>query len=74
VTVPGPLATSDVDEIAVERALAGDNISYDHLTPAEQTEVIRRLTARGASIRGIAAQLDTTKRTVSRRRATLRAG
>lgn len=62
---------NDIDEIALERALAGDNISYDDLTPVEQHEVIRRLTARGTSIRGIAAQLGTTKRTVSRRRASL---
>ena len=58
-----------IDEIAVERALAGDNITYDDLTPVEQQEVIRRLSARGTSIRDIAARLGTTKRTVSRRRA-----
>jgi IS30 family transposase len=58
-----------IDEIAVERALAGDNISYDDLTAVEQHEVIRRLSAHGTSIRDIAAQLGTTKRTVSRRRA-----
>jgi AraC-like DNA-binding protein len=62
---------NDIDEIAVERALAGDRITYDDLTADEQQEVIRRLTARGASIRDIAAQLSTTKRTVSRRRASL---
>ncbi|MCW2676706.1 MAG: hypothetical protein JWR70_1746 [Modestobacter sp.] len=55
----------------MKRALAGDNITYANLTPAEQHEVIRRLTARGASIRDIAAQLGTTKRTLSRRRASL---
>jgi hypothetical protein len=66
---PRPLQRNDIDEIAVERALAGDNISYDDLTPVEQQEVIRQLSARGTSIRGIAAQLGTTKRTVSRRRA-----
>lgn len=58
----------DVDEIAIERAVAGDGIRLTHLTPAEQTEVVRRLTARGASIRDIATQLGTTTRTVSRRR------
>jgi AraC-like DNA-binding protein len=71
---PGTASASqrnDVDEIAVERALAGDHISYDDLTTVEQQEVIRRLTARGSSIRNIAAQLGTTKRTVSRRRASL---
>jgi hypothetical protein len=62
---------NDIDEIAVERALAGDHITYDDLTPVEQQEVVRRLTARGTSIRDIAAQLGTTKRTVSRRRASL---
>jgi hypothetical protein len=60
---------NDMDEIAVERALAGDHITYDDLTTVEQQEVVRRLTARGSSIRDIAAQLGTTKRTVSRRRA-----
>jgi Homeodomain-like domain len=62
---------NDIDEIAVELALAGDHIAYDDLTPVEQQEVVRRLSARGASIRDIAAQLGTTKRTVSRRRASL---
>jgi AraC-like DNA-binding protein len=73
-TPPVPTAGShrnDIDEIAVERALAGDRITYDDLTADEQHEVIRRLTARGSSIRDIAAQLGTTKRTVSRRRASL---
>jgi hypothetical protein len=65
---------NDLDEIAVERALAGDHITYDDLTPVEQQEVVRRLTARGSSIRDIAAQLGTTKRTVSRRRASFGAG
>ena len=62
---------NDIDEVAVERALAGDNISYDDLTPVEQQEVIRRLSASGTSIRDTAALLGTTKRTVSRRRASL---
>ena len=60
---------NDIDGIAVQRALAGDNITYDDLTPVEQQEVIRLLSARGTSIRDIAARLGTTKRTVSRRRA-----
>ena len=55
------------DEIAIERAIAGDGIRLDHLTPAEQDEVVRRLTQRGSSIRDIADQLATTKRTVSSR-------
>jgi hypothetical protein len=69
-TAEGP-RRDDIDEIAVERALAGDHISYDDLTSVEQQEVVRRLSARGASIRDIAALLSTTKRTVSRRRASL---
>jgi hypothetical protein len=66
---PGTPPPDDVDEIAIERALAGDGVGYDNLTPAEQHEVIRHLTERGRSIRDIAAQLATTKRTISRRRA-----
>jgi len=62
---------NDMDKVAVERALAGDHISYHELTSVEQQEVVRRLTARGSSIRDIAAQLGTTKRTISRRRASL---
>jgi hypothetical protein len=61
----------DVDEIAIERALAGDGVGYDNLTSAEQQLVIRHLTERGRSIRDIATQLATTKRTVSRRRASV---
>jgi hypothetical protein len=68
-TIADASQPSDMDEIAVERALAGDHITYDDLTPVEQQEVIRRLSARGTSIRDIAARLGTTKRTVSRRRA-----
>jgi hypothetical protein len=71
-TAPTPTGApqqNDLDEIAVERALAGDGVVYDDLTSAGQEEVIRRLTAHGKSIRDIAAQLATTKRTVSRRRA-----
>jgi hypothetical protein len=72
-TDPAPTAATppsdDVDEIAIERALAGDGIRYDDLTSVEQEAVIRQLTDRGRSIRDIAAQLATTKRTVSRRRA-----
>jgi hypothetical protein len=67
----GHFQRNDIDEIAVERALTGDHISYNELTPGEQQEVIRRLSARGTSIRDTAALLGTTKRTVSRRRASL---
>jgi len=58
----------EIDEVAVERAVAGDGIRLVQLTPTEQTEVVRRLTHRGASLRDIATQLATTTRTVSRRR------
>lgn len=64
-------APEDVDEIAIERAIAGEGIRLTDLSLAEQKEVIRHLTQRGRSIRDIARQLDTTKRTVSRRRASL---
>jgi hypothetical protein len=60
--------SDDLDEIAIERAVAGDHIRLTELTPAEQAEVVRRLTEQGKSIRDIADQLATTKRTVSRRR------
>ena len=63
----------DLDEIAIERALAGDGVRLEHLTPAEQDEVVRHLTERGKSIRDIAQQLATTKRTISRRRASINA-
>jgi hypothetical protein len=59
-----------LDEIAIELAVAGEGIRLDRLTPAEQDEVVRRLTDQGSSIRDIAAQLATTTRTVSRRRKT----
>lgn len=68
-----PATDDDLDEIAIERALAGDGVRLEHLTPAEQDEVVRRLTERGKSIRDIAQQLATTKRTISRRRASIRA-
>ena len=63
-----PADVEDLDEIAIERAVIGDSIRLEQLTPAEQEEVVRRLTERGKSIRHIAGQLGTTKRTVSRRR------
>jgi hypothetical protein len=69
----GPAETDDLDEIAIERALAGDGVRLEHLTPAEQDEVVRRLTERGKSIREIAQRLATTKRTISRRRASINA-
>lgn len=65
---PPATSDSDLDPIAIERAIAGDGVTYDQLTPAEQQSAIALLTDRGHSIRAIAAQLHTTKRTVSRRR------
>lgn len=57
---------SDVDEIAIDRAVNGPGIDYEQLSPAERDEALRRLTARGLSLREIAEQLRTTARTVSR--------
>lgn len=62
----------DIDEVAIERALGGHGIRLNDLTCAEQRQAIRELTRRGKSIGDIAEQLGTTKRTVSRRRASLR--
>jgi DNA-binding NarL/FixJ family response regulator len=67
-SVDPPDAIDHLDEIAVERTVAGDGMRLEHLTLAEQNEVVRRLTERGKSIRDIADQLATTKRTISRRR------
>jgi hypothetical protein len=62
-----------VDEIAVERALARDGITLGDLNSAEQAIVISALSGRGHSLSDIADALTTTARTVSRRRAALRA-
>ena len=51
----------------------GDGVRLEHLTPTERAGVVRRLTERGKSIRDIAQQLATTKRTISRRRASINA-
>jgi hypothetical protein len=67
-SVDGP---DDLDEIKVERVIAGDTSL--RLTDAEEREVVRRLTERGRSIRVIAELLSTSNRTVSRRRAKIRA-
>jgi DNA-binding CsgD family transcriptional regulator len=56
----------DLDEIAIERAIAGD--TRVRLTYGEQIEVVRRMSERGRSIRTIADLLSTSKRTVSRHR------
>ncbi|MEX5718396.1 hypothetical protein [Geodermatophilus maliterrae] len=55
----------------MDRALAGDNNTYDDLTPVEQQEIVRRLSARGTFIRDITALRSTAKRTLSRRRPSL---
>lgn len=54
-----------VDEVAVERAMAGEPVT---LTLVEQLEAIRRLHARGLSDRRTAMLLRTSARTVSRRK------
>ena len=54
------------DDVAVERACAGDRVP---LRPLERREAVRRLTAAGMSAEQIADRLGTTARTVQRRRA-----
>jgi plasmid maintenance system antidote protein VapI len=61
-----PNGPFDIDEIAIERAMNGDQVK---INGPERDEVIRRLTERGYSVRNIADRLNTTARTVSRRRA-----
>lgn len=68
-----PNDPGDIDEIAVERALARDGVALRDLNPQEQAVVIGALTDRGRSIADIADALTTTTRTVSRRRAALKA-
>jgi AraC-like DNA-binding protein/DNA-binding CsgD family transcriptional regulator len=63
---PDTNSDDDLDEIAIERAIAGD--TRVRLTYAEQIEVVRRMSERGRSIRTIADLLSTSKRTVSRHR------
>jgi hypothetical protein len=70
--VPPRHDPADVDEIAVDRAVNGAGIRLAELTAAEQAEAIRRLTDRGKSLREIADQLATTKRTICRHRAAAR--
>lgn len=63
---PDPDGATLVDQVAVERAAAGEQVP---LTLAEQIEVVRRLSAKGTSVRRIALLLGTSARTVSRRKA-----
>lgn len=65
---PPSAMPDDIDEIAIELALNGRSIRLSQLPPAEQDEVVRRLTETGKSVRDIAEQLTTSTRTVSRRR------
>lgn len=58
--------TTDIDDVAVERAVCGLPVE---LNPAEQVEAIRRLAATGHTDRMIAANLPgITVRTIRRRR------
>lgn len=59
----------DLDEVAIERALARDGVTLRDLNRAEQCLAVDTLTHRGLSISQIADVLCTTPRTVSRRRA-----
>jgi DNA-binding CsgD family transcriptional regulator len=63
---PDTSSDDDLDEVAIERAIAGD--AQVRLTYPEQIEVVRRMSERGRSIRTIADLLSTSKRTVSRHR------
>jgi hypothetical protein len=65
-----PNGAFDIDEIAIERAMNGDEVK---INGSERDEVIRRLTDRGYPVRHIADRLHTTARTVTRRRAANRA-
>jgi hypothetical protein len=67
---PAPVQAADpgdarIDDVAVERAMVGEPVA---LNPDEQAEAVRRLTARGLSVRRIADRLCISERTVSRRR------
>jgi hypothetical protein len=55
-----------LDDVAIERACAGDPVG---LTSAERAEAVARLTAAGVSANEIARRLRVTGRTVTRRRA-----
>lgn len=68
---PSPRAAygRDIDEIAVERAIAGDP---GVLNPVERRIAITTLTAAGLSAPRIAARIRCTKRTVERHRRAMR--
>lgn len=60
---PPEISEDDVDEIAVERACAGDPVP---LTRAESAEAYRRLERLGLSAREIATRLHTSRKSVER--------
>jgi len=62
-------ADDAVDEVAVERAMRGEQLN---LTPQERLEAVARLTRRGTSARETARLLHTTERHVVRLRSALR--
>jgi len=62
-------ADDAVDEVAVERAVRGEQLN---LTPQERLEAVARLTRRGTSARETARLLHTTERHVVRLRSALR--
>jgi hypothetical protein len=59
-------APKSVDDVAIERAMAGDRV---HLRPVERAEAVRRMTASGLSAAEIAVRLGVSDRTVDRWRA-----
>lgn len=61
-----PYTLRPYDTATVSAAVAG---RVDRLTPADRTEVVRRLTARGVRADVIAARLGCTVRTVNRAKA-----
>lgn len=64
-----PAEASDLDEVAIERAMEGQRVP---LTAQERCEAVARLTRRGLSARRIAELLHTTSRTVTRVRCEIR--
>lgn len=65
---PPQIHSRELDEVAVERLLAGDLVTS---TKAERMEAVRALTARGRSASWIAQQLRIAERSVTRLRAEL---
>lgn len=65
---PPQIHSREMDEVAVERLIAGDRVTS---TKAERLEAVRQLTARGRSAAWIAAHLHIAERSVTRLRAEL---